>query len=39
MIHAFDDREPAAASLAPAAGPEGKLALGLAAAKTNAPYR
>lgn len=44
MIHAFDDREHAAASqaissLASAAGPEGKLALGLAAAKTNAPYR
>ena len=45
MIHAFDDREHAAASqdatrLAPAGGPEGgKLAPGLSAATKNAPYR
>jgi uncharacterized protein YdcH (DUF465 family) len=45
MIHAFDDREHAAASqanasLAPAGGPEaGKLVPGLVAATKNAPYR
>ena len=45
MIHAFDDREHAAASqdatrLAPAGGPEGgKLAPGLSAATKNAPHR
>ena len=45
MIHAFDDREHAAASqanasLAPAGGPEaGKLVPGLVAATKNAPHR
>ena len=45
MIHAFDDREHAAASqaaisLMPAGGPEGgELVPGLMAAKTNAPNR
>jgi hypothetical protein len=44
MIDAFDDREHDAAShaltsLMPAGGPEGKKAVGLVAARTNAPYR
>jgi len=39
MIHAFDDREHALASHAPAGGSEGKLVAGLMADKTNAPYR
>ena len=39
MIYAFDDREHATASLALAAGREGKLVPGLAAETKNAPHR